>query len=140
MADLEAAIATSTTVNTEEPSAPIIIEDSSESDFMIGEHIAANFSDGFYIGEILEKIDDETYKVSYMSPKTIATADAFEHPRRFWYWPSKKDQFDTDVSSILNLKPVISLATPPSTKRLYVFACHNAEILEVIANSVTEEI
>ena len=45
--------------------------------------MAANFSDGFYIGEILEKIDDETYRVSYMSPKTIATADTFEHPRRF---------------------------------------------------------
>ena len=106
--------------------------------YQIGEHIAVNFSDGFYIGEIIDKIDDSTYRVSHMSPKVVLTADSNEHKRRFWYWPSKKDIFDTDVSCVLNLRPVISIATPPSTKRLFIFACHNAELLEVIANSVSD--
>ena len=106
--------------------------------YQIGKHIAVNFSDGFYIGEIIDKIDDSTYRVSYMSPKVVLTADSNEHKRRFWYWPSKKDIFDTDVSCVLNLRPVLSIATPPSTKRLFIFACHNAELLEVIANSVSD--
>ena len=75
-----------------------------------------------------------------MSLKTIATAAFNEHKRRFWCWTSKKDSFDTDISCILNLRPVISLATPPSTKRLFIFAYYNAELLDIIANSVTEEL
>ena len=41
----------------------------------IGEHIAANFPDGFYIGEVTDIIDSNIVKVSYMSPKTILAAD-----------------------------------------------------------------
>ena len=41
----------------------------------LGEHIAADFSDDFYAREILEKINDSTYIVSYMSPKVGSTAD-----------------------------------------------------------------
>ena len=106
----------------------------------IGEHIAANFPDGFYIGEVTDIIDSNIVKVSYMSPKTILAADHGEHSRRFWIWPSKKDLFDTDRSCVINLKPFISMSTPPSTKRMFVFACKNAELLEMIANSVSEEI
>ena len=95
----------------------------------LGENIAADFSDGFYASEILEKIDDSTYRVSYMSPKVGSTADYNEHKRRYWYWPSKKDIVDTNTSCILNLRPVILIATPLSTKRLYIFACYNAELL-----------
>ena len=61
-----------------------------DENYQIGEHIAENFSDGFYVGEILEKIDDSTYRVSYMSPKVVSTADYNEHKKRYWYWPSKK--------------------------------------------------
>ena len=75
-----------------------------------------------------------------MSPKVVSTADYNEHKRRYWYWPSKKVIFDTNTSYILNLRPVISVATPPSTKRLYTFACYNAELLEIIANSVSDVI
>ena len=95
----------------------------------------ANFSDGSYVGEILEKTDDSTYRVSYKSPKVVSTADYNEHKRRYSYWPSKKDIFGTNMSCILNFEPVISIATSPSTKRLYIFACYNAELLEIIANS-----
>ena len=72
-----------------------------------------------------------------MSPKFVSRADYTEHKRRYWYWPSKKDIFDTSTPCILNLRPVITIATPPSTKRLYIFACYNAELLEIIANSVS---
>ena len=75
-----------------------------------------------------------------MAPKVVSTADYNEHKRRYWYWPSKKVIFDTNTSYILNLRPVISVATPPSTKRLYTFACYNAELLEIIANSVSDVI
>ena len=91
----------------------------------VGEHIAANFSDGFYIGEVMDIIDDDTIKVSYMSPKRITTVDQEEHMRRVWIWPSNRDIFDTYMSCIINLKPSLSLETPPSTKRQFGFACHN---------------
>ena len=35
---------------------------------------------------------------------------------------TSKDIFDTNTSCILNLRPVISIANPRSTKRLYIFA------------------
>ena len=47
------------------------------------DHLAAIFSDGFYIGEVLKVLDDETARVSYMAPKKILTADTAEHPQRF---------------------------------------------------------
>ena len=117
------------------------IEDMTQSDsfLSVGTHIAANFSDGFYLGEILA-VDGDIIKVSYMHPKSVFTASTDEHSRRFWIWPARKDIFETDVNCILNLKPCLSLATPPSTKRMCVFACQNAEILEALALSVTEEI
>ena len=85
-------------------------------------------------------ISKEIVKVSYMHPKSILTASTDEHSRRFWIWPARKDIFDTHVDCILNLKPCLELATPPSTKRMCIFACHNAELLEALAASVTEEI
>ena len=54
-----------------------------DESYQIGEHIVANFSDGFYVGKILEKIDDFTYRASYMSPKVVSTADYNEHKRRY---------------------------------------------------------
>ena len=86
------------------------------------------------------KIDDSKYRVCYMSPKVVLTADYNEHKRRYWYCLSKKDNFDTNMSCILNVRPVISIATPPSTKRLYIFACCNVKLLEIIANSVSDVI
>ena len=108
-----------------------------DESYQIGEHIVANFSDGFYVSKILEKIDDFTYRASYMSPKVVSTADYNEHKRR--YWPSKKNPiFDTSTSYILNLIPVISIATLSSTKRLYIFVCYNDELLEITADSVSD--
>ena len=75
-----------------------------------------------------------------MSPKVVLTADYNEHKRRYWYCLSKKDNFDTNMSCILNVRPVISITTPPSTKRLYIFACCNVKLLEIIANSVSDVI
>ena len=99
----------------------------------VEEHIAANFSDGFYIGEVLEVIDDDTIKVSYMSPKLIMTAVPDEHKRRFWIWPSNRDIFNTDRSCIINLNPSLSLLEiPPSTKRQIVFSCLNAEHWQLV--------
>ena len=74
-----------------------------------------------------------------MKLHNVLMANADEHKRRFWEWPSPIEIFPTDRSCILNLRPSLSLATPPSTKRMYIFACDNAEILEALANSVTEE-
>ena len=48
----------------------------------IGYHIAANFSDGFYIGQVESVIDNETVMVSYMHPKEVLTAEPDEHSRR----------------------------------------------------------
>ena len=109
-----------------------------DESYQTEEHIAANFLDGFYVGEIHEEIDDSTYSVSCMSLKVISTADYNKHKTSYWYWPSKQEIFDTSTSCILNLRPVISNAIPPSTKRLYIFACYNAELLEIIANSVSD--
>ena len=57
----------------------------------VGQHIAGNFTDGFYIGEVKEIIDANRVRVSYMEPKEILTAAQDEHSRRFWCWPHKKD-------------------------------------------------
>ena len=105
----------------------------------VHDHLAAIFSDGFYIGEVLEILDDETVRVSYMAPKKIMTADAMEHPRRFWIWPSKRDVYNTNRNCIINLRPYLALESPPSTKRNFIFSCLNAEILEAMAASVIEE-
>ena len=51
----------------------------------IGYHIAANFYDGFYIGQVESVIDNETVMVSYMHPKKVLTAEPDEHSRRFWF-------------------------------------------------------
>jgi hypothetical protein len=37
-------------------------------------HLAVNFEDGFYIGELVVIMDVETVKNSYMVPKKISTA------------------------------------------------------------------
>ena len=54
-----------------------------DESYQIGEDVAANFSDGFSIGEIPEKIDDSIYRVSYMSSKVVSTADYNKHKRRY---------------------------------------------------------
>ena len=157
MSDLEAVIAngdceeemevvvpeTSANSSTEKPSTNITANESTSivvSDWPLPErtHIAGNFTDGFCIGEVLSTKGD-TATVSYMETHKVLTADADEHKRRFWKWPSPKKIIRTDRSCILNLRPSLSLATPPSTKRMYIFACENAEILDALANSVTEE-
>ena len=104
----------------------------------VHDHIAGNFSDGFHIGGVLEVLDDETVKVSYMLPKRIATAHPMEHKRRFWMWPSEHKLHDTKRCCIINLRPFLVLQSPPSSKRNFIFTCLNAELLE--ANSVTEEL
>ena len=96
----------------------------------IGEHIAVNFDDGFHIGEVLEIIDDETVGVSYMKPKKVLTANANEHPRKFWIWPYPEVTHRTNRQCILDLRPAdLMLAIPPSTKRMLVFSVGNAELL-----------
>ena len=89
-----------------------------DESYQIGEHIAANFSDGFYDGETLEQIDDSTYRVSYMSPKAVSTTD-YNVQEKMLVLAVKKRY--TNTSYVLNLRPVISTATLPLTKRLHNF-------------------
>ena len=96
----------------------------------IGEHIAANFDDGFHIGEVIGIIDDDTVNVTYMKPKKILTASPDEHPRRFWIWPYPEETYATNRFCIQDLRPAdLQLAIPPSTKRMLVFSLGNAEVL-----------
>ena len=41
----------------------------------LGDHLAVNFEDGFYLGEAVEILSAEIVKVSYMAPKKIVTAN-----------------------------------------------------------------
>ena len=99
----------------------------------VGDHLAVNFVDGFYVGEVIKIINSETVKVSYMSPKKISTASSDLDARLFWYWPSKKDIMDTDKAAVLPLRPVLNLATPPSTNRFVVFKLENMDFIKKIA-------
>ena len=67
----------------------------------LGEHLAVNFKDGFYVGEVLEILDNETVKVSYMVPKKISTASVELNPRLFWYWPAQKDLMSTSRAAVV---------------------------------------
>ena len=86
----------------------------------------------------MEVIDDKTVKVSYMAKNKIVTAAPTEHKRRFWIWTFKRDVYDTKKNCVIDLRPDLVLESPPS-KRHFVFSCINAELLEALANSVTEE-
>ena len=88
----------------------------------------------------MHMVDDDTVKVSYMCPKTLKTANQDEHPRRFWYWPARKEKFDTHRSCIMNLKPSLTLSTPPSTNKMIIFSCDNAELLASVATAVIDEL
>ena len=81
----------------------------------LGDHLAVNFEDGFYLGEVVELVSDEVVKVSYMMHKKIVTATTELNPRLFWFWPSKSDLMDTSKAAVLPLRPFLQLATPPST-------------------------
>ena len=153
MEDLEAVIGVSNAENSCQESANGTTLDIDEEEIVntdhlpdsdwpppIGYHIAANFSDGFYIGQVESVIDSQLVMVSYMHPRKVLTTDLDEHSRRFWFWPSIKDKFKTKRSYILNLKPSICLATPPSTTRILVFACNNVEPFDTLASSITEDI
>ena len=67
------------TYNDDTP-ASLATEDES---YQIKGYVVANSSDSFYIGEIPEKIDNSTYRVSYMSPKVVSTADYNKQKRRY---------------------------------------------------------
>ena len=117
-------------------------EDSSPLEWppQVHEHIAGNFSDGFHIGEVMEVKADDYVSVSYMELKEVLTAHPDEHKRRFWKWPSKRIFHDTHRHCIINLRPCLVLQSPPSSKRNFIFSCLNAELLEAMASSVTEEL
>ena len=108
-----------------------------DESYQIGEHIAANFSDCSMLVKSSKKptivhIESLTCLRRLSQQQTIRTQE------KILVLAVKKDIFDTNMSCILNLRPVISIATPPSTKRFYIFACYNAELLEIIANSVSD--
>ena len=142
MADLEAVLCCQPE---EVPEVPEVAEPESTQEhqdwkLVKGKHVAVNFTDGFLIGEVTEVLGKEKVKVSVMQPKPVITSDPTEHEKRFWIWPTSKKTHDVDISCILNLRPCLTLAKPPSTKRMFVFACENAEILAAMADSVTVEI
>ena len=97
----------------------------------LGEHIAASFDSGFYIGEVVGYIDDDTVDVSYMEVKQVLTSSVQEHPRKFWFWPSPQKKHPTNKHCVLDLRPAeLTLAIPPSTRRNLVFSLGNAELLD----------
>ena len=100
----------------------------------IGEHIVVNFEDGWYIGEVQTDEENEEVLVSYMKLKKVATADAEEHPRRFWVWPATREILSTKQIHILPVRPDIALAKPPSTRRILIFSVDNAEIIDKFAD------
>ena len=61
----------------------------------LGEHIAVNFDDGFYIGEVINIIAGETVNVRYMEPKRILTASTEEDTRKYWIWSYPQEIFPT---------------------------------------------
>ena len=142
MEDLKAVITNPLIQQSEPEPTPMNEESMSEEDWppTLGEHVVANFTEGFFIGEVIGIVDISTVKISYMTPKTILTAAKGERPRRYWIWPAKGDHCDTDRSSFINLEPCLTLSKPLFTRRMCVFACENAELLEIIANSVSEEV
>ena len=99
----------------------------------IGDHLAVNFEDGFYLGEVIELVSPEVVKISYMLPKKISTASTELNPRIFWFWPSRKDLMDTHQAAVLPLRPVLTIASPPSTKRFVVFKLENLDFIEKFA-------
>lgn len=99
--------------------------------FDVGEHVAVNFDDGFYIGEVLQAGEgDDHVTVSYMKPKKISTAPEGTNIRQFWFWPSKKEMLNTPKHCIIPLKPVLELAVPPSTNRFMVFNLQNFDFID----------
>ena len=100
----------------------------------IGEHIVVNFEDGWYIGEVQTDEENEEFLVSYMKLKKVATADAEEHPRRFWVWPATREILSTKQIHVLPVRPDIALAKPPSTRRILIFSVDNAEIIDKFAD------
>jgi adenylate kinase len=99
---------------------------------VIGDHIAVNFEDGFYIGEVkaIDSRDSDIVTVTYMKPKRIVTAETLIDPRQFWIWPSKEDIFVTDRKCVLPLRPVLEVAVPPSTRRFCVFRLLNFDFID----------
>ena len=90
----------------------------------INDHVAVRFVDGFYIGEVVEVLDNETLRISYMQPKTVLTASPSEHKRKFWIWPFPPNIKPTKRNSISNIRPAdLKLTTPPLTRRSLVFSC-----------------
>ena len=100
----------------------------------IGEHIVVNFEDGWYIGEVQTDEENEEVLVSYIKLKKVATADAEEHPRRFWVWPATREILSTKQIHVLPVRPDIALAKPPSTRRILIFSVDNAEIIDKFAD------
>ena len=98
--------------------------------YQIGEHIAANSQilRKFLKKLTLVRIESLTCLRRNSQQQTITnTREDID---------TGKDIFDISTSCILNLRPVMSIATPPSTKRLYIFAYYNTELLEIIVNVI----
>ena len=85
----------------------------------MGEHVAVNFEQGFWIGEMCEIKDTETVKVSFMKTKTVATGSHTEHKSKFWIWPYPEETRYVKRQCILSIRPAgLVLAVPPSTNRV----------------------
>ena len=89
----------------------------------VGDHLAVNFEDGFYLGEVknLDPKSPDKVLVSYMKPKKIMTADSDVDRRQFWFWPCKEDIYET------------VLPKPPSTRRFIVFKLENSDFMDIFA-------
>ena len=99
----------------------------------VGEHVVVAFDDGWYVGEVTSEESDNSVDISYMMNKKVFTAHPAEHPRRFWFWPAKKEVIQTRREFILPVRPDLVIAKPPSSRRMVVFSIENAEIVDKFA-------
>ena len=99
----------------------------------VGEHVVVGFDDGWYVGEVTSEESDNSVDISYMMNKKVFTAHPAEHPRRFWFWPAKKEVIQTRREFILPVRPDLVIAKPPSSRRMVVFSIENAEIVDKFA-------
>lgn len=73
----------------------------------LGDHLAVNFVDGFFLAEVRDIVDKDqtTVNISLMKPKKIPNCNP--EKRQFWIWPSKEETVVVHRDSVLPLRPVL---------------------------------
>jgi hypothetical protein len=103
-------------------------------------HLADNFEDGFYIGEVFVIMDLETGKIvtwyqrRYPLPLITSPPPALNLTLFFYcYWPYKQVLMNTNRAALLPLRPVLKVFAPPCTKRFVIFKLEKLDFVENFA-------